>query len=462
MEAFECSGVWWPAEAPANRLPGTLHFSREKGLVLSLLGNFSEASWPLGEQTYRVVLGVAYDSPFDQQVTLKDCRLSGSTVGIPGFSRETYHVERAFFGAHLEEEEDFLFPECTIELGGLESWASHRTGFQFNRGPSREDGISLTYKHPPSLAAAVPEGTVALSWGARFKSTLRRWNFQEDVSFRVVASAPLSEGEWNQRYVYPLENFLTFATNAPNALRKVQFHRVLEGANPKEASLPIVLVASRVHEGPNEEEFSPHKMLFTLEDVGDRFAPFVRKWLEIHRHFQATCNVFFSIQYAPQTYLDTTLLAVMQSLELYQARRNGAGARLGKPSLPADVLANLPEACRSPIQEWLEGLVVDTFRGTLSQLFDEHRAVLGPLAPRGEEGLTGEVLAIRNQVLRKNLDPSQLGNYNLRLFWVTQTLTILMKACFLKELGFTEEERTRLFDRNQMYGFIRYELPKRM
>jgi len=197
-------------------------------------------------------------------------------------------------------------------------------------------------------------------------------------------------------------------------------------------------------------------MLFTLEDVEGRFGALIKRWLEIHDTFVGACNVFFGIQYAPQTFLDTTLLAVMQSLELYQAKRKGRGAE-PKATIPPEVLASLPADVKLQLQECLQGPVA--FGTTLLELFDEHRSVIAPLSHLGTAGLVEEVMQLRGQVLHWK-EADQLPNYGYRLHLVTETLKILMKACLLAELGFTEEERAKLFDRNLAYGSIRHELTR--
>src|SRR5215469_8019867 len=133
MKPFECSGLWWAPDDPLSRAAGTLRFSHEKGLSLDLLGTLGESGGVVGVKKQPIILGSA-DSPFGEAVTLKDCWLKGQRVGLPGFTRDEYHTDQAFLGAHLVGADDFLFPACVIGISGLANWAHHLTGFQLQIG----------------------------------------------------------------------------------------------------------------------------------------------------------------------------------------------------------------------------------------------------------------------------------------------------------------------------------------
>lgn len=64
------------------------------------------------------------------------------------------------------------------------------------------------------------------------------------------------------------------------------------------------------------------------------------------------------------------------------------------------------------------------------------------------------MISLRNYVVHRD---SRLGDdpdYGHRLFWLTQKLMFLMKACLLAELGIEADDRARFFYRNQMYAHI--------
>jgi hypothetical protein len=452
MKEFECEGVWWLPEEPSARVGGTLRFSHEEGAVLSLFGTLGESAEMLLVKTHPIILGSAYHPTPSQEITLKRCRIKGQTVGVPGFTRETYLAERAFAGAHLVEQEDFLFTSCGLGISGLSAWAYHLSGYQVEMG--EKGAFTVRYQPPAALKASLPRAEATLYFGGGYASRLREYVCKESVRFSVSTTEALPEEEWNAAYIPLLLNFVTFATDSPNALEELTLHRLEWGR----MSPPVHMFAARVFSEAEQGGPPPHKMLFTLQDLGDEFAPKLCRWFEVYGQFYDACNLFFAIQYAPPSYVDIRLLTIMQCLELYQRKRTGAGP--GQVALPPALSARVPEDVQAALAEWLGRQVVDNFEAVLSALFDEHRSVMEQLFPGGKSAFLAEAMPIRNHVLYRTPAHPQLGDYARRLYLLTETLAFVMKACLLKELGFSEERVATIFQRHLLNNFIRGEYEK--
>jgi hypothetical protein len=452
MEPFECSGVWWLAEEPSARVAGVLRFSPEDGLVLSLVGTLGGGGGAVGDKSYGIILGSVYDSRWGQYVTLSDCLQVRFEVTFAGLSAEDYRAERAFFGRHLTRPEDFLFSQCYLSTSGLSGWTAHRTGFGLEYGDAGTTGgwqFRLNYTPPPALKAQIPGGLLSLFFGAGFKSTLREYSFNEKVAISITATEPLEEDDWNGRFVYPLLNFVTLATDVPNALTRWDL------ASKEAPSALVKVVGQRVFSGAAEDPgvIAPHRMLLPLEGREEKFPALIARWLDVAEEYRDACNIFFGLWYAPGGYIDMRLLNISQALELYQARRAHVGPA-APLAVPSELLTSLPLEAQEGLRLWAEGVTVDTFPSTLRRLAGEHQTTLAPLAPHRLEVLVDEILKFRNYVLHRNAFPAAPGDYSQGLFLTTETLSCLMKSCLLAELGFTAEERSKLFHRNAMYGFL--------
>jgi hypothetical protein len=452
MEPFEYSGLWWAADAPSASVAGTLRFSPEDGLVLDLLGTIGGTGGTIGTKAHAIILGTVTDSPWGHLVTLKGCVQARYTMSLAGLSTEGYRVRLAFFGRHLTRSEDFLFAHCSLETSGLSAWAAHLTGFSIEHIPPTPEGgwqIHLNYAQPEPLEAMIPSGVLRLNIGAGSRQTLREQSIKEVVTLDVASEVSMGDDEWNERYVYPLQNFLTLVTDVPNALTNWQL------ADPERAPSSVKVVGQRVFKVSAEDPaVTPHRMLLPLKGLEVRFPAVVGRWLVVAEEFHDACNIFFGMRYSPAAYVDIRLLWIGQALEVYQARRRTVSAA-DPPGLPAELLASLPPTVQAEFRRWAESVTIDTFRTTLAQLAEEHRTTLAPLAPHGVANLVDEIVEFRNHALyRKPLTKAPEG-YSQRLFLVAETLACLMKSCFLAELGFTPEERANLFHRNAMYGFLR-------
>jgi hypothetical protein len=460
MGPFECSGIWWVPDKPSDRVAGTLRFSHEEGLVLDLLGALGDTGGFAGfggSKAYPIVLGTAYDCPHGQSVTLTGCRQVRITAGAAGYTTEAYYVERGFFGHHLTSPNDFLFSNCYLATNGLSAWAAHLSGFHFEHGGGGDNGgwsFRITYTPPPILKADIPGGYLELYINAGAHQTLREQSINEKVRFNISTKESISEGTWNDRYVYPLQNFLTLATDTPNALTEwmLNSQRIpFKGVN---------VVDRRIFRGTAKEVSITARQLIPLKGYEERFAALLARWLMISEVHRDACNIYFALCYDPGAYVDVRLLSITQSLQVYQAKRLNR-APLAPVSPPLSILATLPSDVQGELRRWTDGLAVDTFRETLEQLVREHQAILSVLSPSGIGALVDQLMMFRNHVLYRTPVPETFDAYSQGLYLVTETLSCLMKVSFLAELGFSVDERLTLFQRNAMFSFIRDEWAKR-
>ncbi len=453
IEPFESSGVWWLPDDDAGRVAGTLRYTHEDGIRLDLLGTFGAGGGAeFGTKNHGVILGLVAQSPGGKSVTLKGCRQARYTTSSSGLNTESYRVERAFLGWHLVRADDFHFSHCELSTSGLNTWAFHLTGLQTQYGDHDShvgEQFRVTYTPPQPLRAAIPDGAITFSLGATLlASGLRECSLHEQAHIDIESVRPLEEDQWNLRYVYPLLNLLTLATDVPNVLTEYQL------SDEKVPARSVKVVGARVFSAKEVDAGDvPGRMLVPLKAVQPKFAELVPRWLTTAERFKDACNVFFALRYAPGAYLDVRLMNNCQALELYDARRTGNG-HAGAAQMPQEILASLPAEASEALRRWSEGVTIDPFPAVLKRLATEHETTLGPLGPNGLIPLIDAVLRFRNYVLFRMNPPVDREYYGRGLYLATETLACLMKSCFLAELGFTPEERRQLFARNANYDFL--------
>jgi hypothetical protein len=122
-------------------------------------------------------------------------------------------------------------------------------------------------------------------------------------------------------------------------------------------------------------------------------------------------------------------MLVCQSLELYQRKRQPLGVDHRGPS---DLV----------------------FGKELARLLEEHRIAVGPLFGREMKQAISELTEHRNYVIYRDSVVGSESEYGPKLFWLTQKLMFLMKACLLTELGIPSERQLKFFQNNQMYAHL--------
>jgi hypothetical protein len=454
MRPFQATGIWWSPDNPSDLVAGSLHFSDEEGLYLDLIGTLGGA-WKLTQERRSLILGSVYDLPGRQQITLRDCQQRRMTVGSPGFPREVYHVNRAFIGGHLEQETDFGFRGAQLRLCGLADWAEGLTGIQLPPRSGRNELCHVVYSRPEPLVAQVSGGQVTLGTCFASSHSARKFVVEEDVAFDIKCEEPLSDDDFNDHYIYPLQNFVTLALGRPVAVREFSVRRGNDRADP-DTLAPLQIVSPLVFsEARYEAEKNSSFPLFLLPHVRDRFADVIRRWLHITSKFEDTCNLFFGIQYVRKPYLDTKFLAVVQALELYQAHRESWGGRQEQEVQRYDrVLGGLAEEDREWLRLRLGRHPHVPFSETLAALVNEHGAVLDPLCGGDRNGFEAAVRAAWEYILYRRLVSDRAPHSNVDLYWLLERLRVVMKACFLSELGFSESERVRLFNDDALYQHL--------
>jgi hypothetical protein len=426
MQSFNCNGIWWLPANPSKRVAGSLRFSADKGVDLSLAGAFGDYPTTLESREIDVILGLIWDCSLGKVVTLKGCLLKSSHFGSHTIAREDYSAELLFIGLHLEKEDDFLFSKISVQFSGLPSWANTLTGLSHTlvrSDKTRRRELEILWQAPEPLGGRIPGGDLTLDVGAMMSADRRQQSIKEEVTFAISCDQLASYRDLNARFVYPLENFLTLATDTPNAL--VEFNVTRHGSH----DVVQVLGQRTFNDDEAATDLVPYSMLFSLDDVQEQAVGLISKWIEISHRLENVCNLYFGVQYKPESFLDTRFMLVCQSLELYQRKRQPVGMNHRGPS---DLV----------------------FNEELARLLEEHRVAVGPLFGSEMRRAISELTEHRNYVIYRDSMVGLESDYGPKLFWLTQKLMFLMKACLLTELGIPSERQLKFFQNNQMYAHL--------
>lgn len=77
-----------------------------------------------------------------------------------------------------------------------------------------------------------------------------------------------------------------------------------------------------------------------------------------------------------------------------------------------------------------------------------------PLISGRQSGFVNEVMNTLHYAIRRDHEIGLVTSFGADLYWMTEKLRFLMKACFLRELGFSSEKVQSLFQRNALFQHI--------
>lgn len=458
MQAFECHGLWTLPESDVPPAAGTLHVSSGCDLRLSLIGSLGPPEGFDQNKEHAVILGTV-DGPLGNKVTLAGCYVTRSSFGSHVDVREEYRAQRGYFGAHLRGP-GFSFRRMQLRVGGLRAWARSLSGFrQGGLGGKRadEEAALLYYSMSSPVGGPIAGGEISLGFGLTSSGTLEGYSFAEKPGVAVTLDTPVSEPDINQRFVYPLQNLMTLVCNRAQEIECVSLWQEDILADMEE-NPEIRLIGARVFpdaEGEKTESIRPHELLFGLSDIEDGFAPFVERWFRLTTTFADACDVFFGLEYGPPAYLDVTFLGLIHSLSLYYTRReDGVAHRNQEDQRLTEVLETLPQTDADWVRIHIGVRPFPPVEHILAKLLNENVDVMNPLLRREQQGFINEVMNTLHYALRRDPEVALAAIHGAELYWMTAKLRILLKLCFLRELGFSAEKSCSLFEKNGDYQHI--------
>lgn len=456
MENISYKGRWWLPENPEKKVAGVLSFSANTGVSLEVFDNFDAKTdtstvtpfqQAFDSSIYKIILGVTENG---KAVTLWECQSRGSVVLWSEFEYESYHiiVSVAFIGHHFPEENLLLFQEAHVQYTYLPDWAS-TTGFswtKYNDIPK----IEVHYQRPEDIKIATSNASISLAHSYGLKSkTSQEFKISQEHWLIVEAEKPKTFDSFNDEYIQPLQDFLSFATTKPNAIIQLQLKA---DSSLSSDSLIDVYFRQREIKPRTEESLRAHNQLFTLQDVQENIGSIIEKWLNIYQDIDDVFNLFFSIEYNPKLYLNQQFLYIAQAVETYHRRRKKN--HVTPPKLHKTKVKAILDSCEEENKKWLQGILNFSNEPRLKDRLDElvtQTTLALSYFNIGQENFVLTAKHTRNYLTHYDKKLEKKAAKGLRLFRLTQGLSYLLQACILDELGLPPTKQKELFERNQTY-----------
>ena len=451
MKSFEYSGVWWLPYRPEHKVPGTVKFAEEDRIILALNGlletvqvhNFPELLF----KRHPLILGLTSDG---LAITLIDCFDTNFTGSLEGDGEQRCLAHVTYIGAHFTDLEELRFHKMDVYYSHLSQWAGIFP-FRGHQKPFNEISASTT-KGKITVHSTRPSGT---AW-------IPEAELPESVCITIESKGAMSLEEWNTQFIFPLQNLLSLATQRPNFLVSLRTYTeqkevARQDTDALEFPIEIVYPPTFIPFALSKTVF-PQTILFTLLDIAYDFSNILDAWLRVADELDSVCSLFFGVQYT-NLYLDQRFLFIAQAAEVYQDRRTD---KLYLPDnefhdLIQKILAGCPETHRDWLEDKIQYSNKPTFRRHLKDLVASTSSILQPLIGKNRQARDSFVEVVydtRNYLTHHTKELKLKAAQGDKLFLITQCLSIVVQACLLKELGFTDELCIQMLRKHEVYQYL--------
>lgn len=422
MEVFSVEGQWWLPGKRDDAVAGKLCESEGGGLTLQLQGTFTKdlnLVLNMVKQRHPIIQGVTANA---KMMTLANCFSLGGHMGFPGYAQENYSIGSAYVGGLFENEGDLAFDEAQVTFPYLFNWLA-RPIYTVQTSPAPFDSISCTYKRPPDIEVMHRGGSLRIcSIVSYHEDPFGELKLNYTPVIVVNAGKRLTLTEWEERYLQPLRDFLTFATRHVVHFSSLELSckdRLNQSGHP--AAIEVVLPGSRQPDSPTKY-LHPLKILFGASDVGSRLGNILDQWLTKYEELKNVMMLFFGPLYNEHMYLEHQFLNLAYATETYhRVRHPGHAKKIFFKDRLFSLLTNFEEPLKLfPIDLQQFSEKVTHTRNFYVHYDDSHR----------DKAANGEAL-----------------------FRMVQVLQCLIEVCLLSELDFDLAVIKALLERNENLKF---------
>ena len=449
MDSFQHDGVWWDPTQPNEQWVGTLRFDKRDGASLTVTFPSERADFFPSMKRYDLILGLTTNGT---AITLFNCfdRFTRGTLAkVP--RRIEIFVNSLIVGFHCNSR-DPLVSTASVAFQHLTEWWGH-SGIEQDFTVTAPD-LAVRYTSPAPLVVH-DDGLwrVSLRPTAASSSGRHRITLHEEVRFELKASTPQPLSECRRR-VQDCEDFLSIACFTLCAIDTL----VLVPSRAPDAPTQLgTFHAMPIYKSRDRGSAVEHTLLRS-SDIAARVPEILSAWFSQAETLYDVRALYLAGVYGGG-FLETKLLALTQAAEAFH-RRFYPDVYMDPSAFVTDVFepmkAAIPKSVakshRAAISTRLQFANEFSQSRRLKALFHEHVETLRVLIDQPETWVK-PILDHRNAFTHFDpagkvaRGPDQVLLYNF-------LLRLLLEACFLKAMGLTVDEITRLAHRSEGYRQI--------
>lgn len=442
MESFEHTGIWWLPEDPDYRLTGTLSFNPTAGGILELIEE--SATFRMSDlKEYDIIQGFADG----KTVTLQGC-YGKSMTGFFTLNKVKFIIRYIYIGHYFDTVEDIKFEKLSLGYTHLNEWMG-QIGFVEENGSVRSNSFK-------SVEVEIPFNKDKIIFWYLYS---RKWSPSE-FSMKNEARITIHPHEdfrfthylW---YIdFHLPSLLTVATGEPS------YPLNITGKIP-DGDIPI-RIYYKIPGYEEEPRFIPHQeMLFTFEDAIAGDSNCLINWLEKSDWLWVSADLYIQTVYNKSLHPKTKFLLLAQALEAYHRNSSHNGKYLAAKdynpikdklvkAIPDCVEGELRDNLRARINNGNEFSLNTRITSICDEISKNHKGIIRQL-PDNIDNFVKEVVRTRNYLTHHPKKSTESMKFALSGLKYIREMQLILRFCFLIELGLPSEKIKELLDRYRRY-----------
>lgn len=449
---FVFEGIWWLPQKEGDQLTGKLKLSRDEGFTLELLGYFEEYKDSFRDKTN--ILGFTKNG---KKITLIDCYLINREFMHPGIPSLIFSPSKVFVNMHANNNDDLKFIRVDFSLTFLDEWVNIQ-GFNINYNNRK---LNAEYTLPETelifendkmkiyLDFYTKDFKINYEFQKKFaieQFVLFRIDFQNEVEYsEVLEIINIISNLLHLIITKPIDTTKIYLVSKSNA----EAFNLFNTYKTKIEFYYLQTSGKRYH-----DKISKLDILFTYLDKKEIMKDIFKKWFDSYDTLEMVYNLFFGTLLNDELFTNNKFLNLVQALESYHRRRYN-GYELDKIQHQKridEIIENIPLQHKDWVTKKLVYSNEINLKKRIFEILKEQKSILDPYI-KDIKSFSFKITNTRNYLAHFNKDIFENTYQRIDMHYAYIKLKVILVICFLKELGFNNEEIKTMIYKNKQYSF---------
>lgn len=429
---MEYEGIWWLPNNKEKFYYGKLKINEFGDITLEF---FDDPFASLEHKEYQIILGELKD---DVKITLKKCSVLNNHQYLKNINLVKFNVIFAILGEHYLSEDQIKLDACRISYSNLNKFISKNSIYY------RKINNSESKTKFPEISINIPN----------FCSI--RIFFQSNLKDKIVFEIKSFRSQTIEDYIELkgiIQDFFNFVIKDNVLIEDIQYIK-LNNLSHKEINHKVLYKS--LHS--LSDFFKPFNkgILFHYNDVSLRFEDIFQKWFILSFNLKHVYNLFTEVIYNTNQSNVYQFLMLSTALEVYHYYKMDNTSQIKNKKINhSNKIKEKVEACnnlnnykkeKEDIINLIEKSVNLTFEERLYEIYNKYLEFTTKLFKfNNHKKAIPLIVQTRNYYTHYNPNKEEGKLEDEDLLYMTMDMLLLLRMCFLTELGFTLEEMKNIF-----------------